>query len=55
MAPCNHPGCMNTVSLAKWSTIKSNWFFSKGGRAYCPEHIPEWVLAWRKKNSTLDA
>lgn len=33
-----------------WAKVKAEgWFFTKDGRAFCPDHIPEWVAAWRKK------
>lgn len=40
IAGCNHKGCQNTVSLAKWGKKKLDWHFTKGGRAFCPTHIP---------------
>lgn len=26
---------------------RAKWWFGKDGTICCPEHIPEWVIAWR--------
>lgn len=44
--------CKTAIENNAWSKIKAQgkgWFFSKAGRAYCPEHNPPWVAEWRKK------
>lgn len=38
-------------SWGKTAAHKDGWFFSKDGIAYCPEHLPVWVPAWREKNA----
>jgi hypothetical protein len=45
------PECENKVKNHAWGRIKAtDWFFSKSeDKAYCPEHIPEWVKRWREK------
>lgn len=48
--PCSVPSCANSIRDHSWGHIKAaGWFFSKTGEAYCPEHIPEWVPAWRAR------
>lgn len=37
---------------SKWDVIRAGnegWFFQKGGISYCPEHVPDWVPAWRER------
>lgn len=36
-------GCKNTIQNHKWGRVKSDWYFSKDGKAFCPEHLPEFV------------
>lgn len=44
-------GCEAQIPGSKWAAIKAGdegWFFSrKDDAAYCPEHVPDWVPAWR--------
>lgn len=48
--PCDHEGCPRTIKDHMWGRIKAEgWFFTKTGKAYCPDHRPEWVAAWRKR------
>lgn len=46
---CSHPECSKTVKAHYWGQVKSNWFFGKDDKQYCPDHIPDWVEAWRKR------
>ena len=49
---CLADGCPNTIKNHAWGKIKAEgWFFSRDGSAYCPEHVPEWVDAWRASKS----
>jgi hypothetical protein len=46
---CEH--CDERVKGHRWGKIKAGaagWFFTRGGKAFCPQHTPEWVAAWRK-------
>lgn len=47
---CSGEGCEATVPNHYWGrvTASSAWFFQKDGRAWCPEHLPEWVADWRR-------
>jgi hypothetical protein len=27
------------------------WFLQRNGDAWCPDHIPDWVVEWRSKKS----
>lgn len=45
-------GCPVSFPGSKFAAIKAQgegWFFAKDGIAYCPEHVPEWVAAWRER------
>jgi len=49
---CDHPSCSMFVKAHAWGYIKANdagWFFQRNGDCWCPDHIPEWVPAWREK------
>lgn len=48
---CSEPECPNSIRGHRWGQIKAEgWFFSKDGvTRYCPDHIPDWVEAWREK------
>ncbi len=51
-ATCAEENCEKTVKQSYWNNIDSQnkgWFFQKNGLAWCPDHTPEWVEAWRKK------
>ena len=47
---CSAVGCAKSIKDHYWGHVKAEgWFFSKAGEAYCPEHLPEWVPAWRER------
>lgn len=48
---CAIPNCPAKIKDHAWGHIQaSDWFFSqKEDRAFCPDHIPEWVEAWRAR------
>ena len=47
---CDKPNCNKQIKNHHWGRVKAvNWFFSKSGKAFCPDHVPEWVTFWRKK------
>lgn len=47
---CSVPDCKETLPNHAWGKIKADgWFFQKDGTNYCPNHIPNWVRAWRKR------
>lgn len=50
---CSETDCAATIKDHYWSKVKSGWFFSmqEPGKQWCPEHIPEWVAAWRAKRN----
>jgi hypothetical protein len=47
------PCCHNHIVDNKFARIRAGeagWFFSRRtGKAFCPEHVPEWVKPWRGK------
>lgn len=47
---CNGPDCMNRLKNHRWAKTKAiDWFFmASADQAFCPDHIPDWVEAWRK-------
>lgn len=53
---CVAEGCEVTIKNNRWAKTKAEgWFFSKeipADKGYCPEHVPEWVEAWRAKKKT---
>jgi hypothetical protein len=48
-------GCTASHPSGKWGTMaadKAGWFHSKAEEcAWCPEHLPDWVPAWRAKQA----
>lgn len=47
---CSHPGCTRTYDNYAWGRVvagREGWFFQRSGEAWCPDHHPEWVAAWR--------
>lgn len=56
MIQCKQDGCTNTVKDDRWGKIKAGaWFFSRDGDAWCPDHLPNWVTEWRKRNTLREA
>lgn len=48
---CQKRGCEASFKDHRWGASKAHddgWFLQTNGTAYCPEHIPPWVAAWRK-------
>jgi hypothetical protein len=49
-------GCSLMCPHNMWGQIKAHpdWFFGRDGKAFCPDHLPEWVPGWRarKKEQT---
>lgn len=44
---CEDPDCFKMADVRhRWSR-NPGWFLMKNGKAYCPQHIPEWVESWR--------
>jgi len=42
--------CTASIELHYWAKVRASdkgWFFQKDGTIWCPEHVPEWVPAWR--------
>ena len=56
---CAHrvQGCAASHPSSKWGAMKADregWFHSREEEAaYCPEHVPDWVPAWREKQAAL--
>jgi hypothetical protein len=52
---CAGTGCPRTFPDHKWGRIRAaadGWFLTRGGQAWCPEHLPEWYTAWKTGKST---
>lgn len=52
--PCAWPECPATYKQHRWGMTKAHgagWMIQKDGTSWCPEHLPEWVEAWRARNS----
>jgi hypothetical protein len=53
MRPCFVQPCNDAYQNDKWSKIRAaqaGWFFPKyGDIGFCPNHLPEWVPAWRER------
>lgn len=47
---CEGFNCGRTVKNNRWARTKATgWFFTRDGRAFCPNHVPAWVPAWRRQ------
>lgn len=49
---CAIPSCEKTFQDHRWGRIRANslgWFFQLNGMNWCPDHIPDWVPAWRER------
>lgn len=48
-------GCTAQFPGSKHDAVRAHeagWFFSRReGLAYCPEHVPDWVPAWRARQA----
>jgi hypothetical protein len=52
MTACADPLCPNEFKAHYWGSVKAHgagWFIQKDGTAWCPDHTPEWVAAWRAR------
>lgn len=50
MITCSAHDCENKVKNHYWGKVKAeHWFFQKDGTAFCPDHVPAWVVVWRDK------
>ena len=54
LAHCSVEGCEAWFrDSGYWAHIKAQnlgWFFMKDETKYCPDHVPDWVPAWRLKH-----
>lgn len=49
---CSQPDCTQVVKNHAWAKIKADgWFFQRDGSLWCPEHVPDWVDAWRARKA----
>lgn len=51
---CAHRGCKAQHEDNKFAAIRAyeeGWFKTREGDAWCPEHVPDWVPAWRAKQA----
>ena len=51
---CAEPGCTETFKDHRWGHGKAQgqgWFLQRDDTAWCPQHNPDWVAAWRLKQA----
>jgi len=51
---CAGDDCVESFENHRWGRIKAHdagWFEQKDGIAWCPEHKPDWVDAWRAREA----
>ena len=53
---CCIQGCDRQIAEGhRWGKIRAQdkgWFFAKTGHVYCPDHVPDWVAAWRERRGS---
>jgi hypothetical protein len=50
MGNCTAADCQNEYKKHRWGKMQAvddGWFIQRNGQAWCPEHIPLWVIQWR--------
>lgn len=56
---CDEPGCEASFRSNKWEKVRASdqgWFFSfRDETSWCPEHVPDWVPAWREGRKARSA
>jgi len=53
-AVCAAPDCAASFTDHNWGKKQADregWFMQKDGTSWCPDHVPEWVEAWRNRNA----
>lgn len=51
---CAEPGCTAEHKSDRWNNSraqKAGWFMEKNGDCWCPDHVPDWVPAWRENQA----
>lgn len=52
-------GCEASIPGSRHDQIRAQeagWFFSRQeSAAYCPDHVPDWVAGWRKRQQAKRA
>jgi hypothetical protein len=49
---CAKEECTKTYMDHHWGTKEAQregWFMQRNGDSWCPDHVPDWVEAWREK------
>lgn len=52
MIRCNASECESEHPAHHWGNKRAEtegWFHQRNGDAWCPQHVPAWVPAWRAK------
>ena len=55
---CAHGKCPNTFEAHRWAKVRAQtlgWFMQRNGKAWCPDHVPGWVVEWRKNKQRDDS
>jgi hypothetical protein len=54
---CSANGCTVTHPGDKFASIRAKdagWFHRRdGSEAFCPEHLPDWVVSWRARKQNV--
>lgn len=51
LCDCGAEDCSEKIKNHRWGKTKSGWFFLKAGKAFHPDHKPDWVEEWQLKTS----
>lgn len=49
---CSGGGCEKFFVPSRWgnqAAQNKGWFLQRNGQVWCPDHVPDWVPAWRLK------
>ena len=49
---CATECCERSFRPHYWGSVNASrdgWFVKKDGTAWCPDHVPAWVEAWRNR------
>lgn len=55
---CSRDGCTKSYTPHHWGAKRAEsegWFLQKNGDAWCPDHNPDWVAAWRARRKKKES
>lgn len=53
---CRKTGCSRDYFPDHWGkkeAARKGWFLQRNGDAWCPDHIPDWVVEWRQRKGRI--